>query len=111
MRQSPSLACSASSVNTTAHSLSDRLNRAEDVDHPASLEARLAPEVGGRIAQDLFHPPGLSDQLAMAADEERRRAADVRRRHAGAVHGLVIAIQRARIDPLAGRDEVRLGAP
>src|SRR4051812_16970297 len=92
-RQSPSFAWRASSANRirfssavasaleadgtgrlkpAAPSSSNRLQRAEDVDHAGPLKTALAPEIGRRRAQDFLHAPRLADELAMPRQQQRR---------------------------------------
>ena len=52
--------------------------------------------------------PRLADQLRVARHQHRRRAADVRRGHAGAVEIAPLVVRERRADALAGRDEVGL---
>src|SRR5436305_5380599 len=88
----------------------DGLKRAQHVEHAMPLEAALAAEIGGALAEEALEPERLADQLGIAGHQHRRGAADVRRGHAGAVEVAPFAPRQGRTDTLAGRDEVRLHA-
>src|SRR4051812_20269232 len=83
-RQSPLRARRTSRLKIIALS-SDALERAEHVEHAVSLERLLTTEVGRALGHDRLDATWLADQLRIARHQHRRRATDVRRRHAGAI--------------------------
>ncbi len=73
----------------------------------------LAAEIGRRPAEHLLDPLRMPDQLAVPRHQQRRRAADVRGGHAGAVHALGAAIgdRRRHLLPGATRSGLRRPSP
>src|SRR6185369_13012840 len=66
---------------------SDRLDTLEGpqhVEHAVALEAALATQIGRALAEDVFDPAWLTNQLVVASHQHRRRSANVRRGHAWA---------------------------
>src|SRR5262245_8106466 len=83
---------------------SQRLDRAQDVDQPMTLECLFTGEVCSGGAEDLFDALGSADKFAVPCHEHSCRAADVRGCLACAVHSHDLVIRYRAIDVLAGRD-------
>src|SRR5688572_20362474 len=87
------------------------LKRAQGVHHSRALKVTLAPEVSRRFAKDLFDTRRPADKLTVSREQQRRGAADVRRRHAGPIHALRLARGNRAHDLLSRRDEIGLEPP
>ena len=68
----------------------------------------LASEIGGGFAECLLDATRLPNELRIARHEHRRCAADVRRRHAGAIEFSPSLIGKGRADTLPGCDQIGL---